>query len=801
MANPNINTITDIFLPDGYGAFGFGDGGFGGNSELLNPQWNTNSGNFGIDEVNGLAYVEADSPPSFVGAAMYNLEYSSFFAKITPVLTGNGSIQTALVIKHDAHNYVEMSLGPDNVFHAYVSNDSNIVSCSPNMPAYSPTAHAYWRIRNDDKLVFHFDVSPDGSTWTELGTAPYTWDASAVVVTIFAGFTGLEAQGQRAYISNVNLPGTSLQLSSTAKATSAAGALATITSPNSLSGRASASAVTRGSFKAVLALPQGGITDVAYVANTQSIDPLMQNSWNSFATAQAFGSNPIQWNRGSYGWTAPSAYRDGSYWQQAAYGLTRFRVSMAPNSNPTLMTNMQFEETKGLNNLLSENSSIYTNSAPYGPSTTFGTSAVNRVTSPTYTGHYAVSIKSTNTPVAFVSGDNGYFPLPELSSLIKVRRDTSGSGEASFASVYMSTQRAGTKWQAGILYYDANYNLITNESSYNYSPDINFSTHPGGGVWQASSVYHVPSNPSIVYMAVVPIVVNNGNLVETVYMSNNSIITGSPNSTEVATPYVDPRTTNINVKADRVNYCLNSGFNQNINQWVQDNRSGITGTPNAATAVFDSVIGHSSSGSLRMDMAVPSGTFTGTSSSTIGVSTRSRLISTSTGRYPVVSGLKKGHTYTISMWIKQGAGCPNVYMDFTDNNSVGFTTDLNTIRSTSPDNIEGSWTRLQYTYTLPPNSTEDFAFYVYVKYAEITSTPFSFWIDDILVEESTTYDGYFDGGFASTDYQWESGGTANIARSYYYKDYGNKRNHLQTALNNVMPIGETFNLLFAQPIT
>lgn len=797
MANPNINTITDIFLPDGYGAFGFGEGGFGGNSELLNPQWNTNSGVYGIDAVNGLTYVEATSPPSYVGAAMYNIEYTSFFAKIEPITTGNGTVQTALIIKHDAHNYVEMSLGPNNVFHAYVSNDLNIVSCSPAMPAYDPTAHAYWRIRNLDKVTFHFDVSPDGVNWTELGSAPYTWDASAVVVTIFAGFTGVESPGQRAYISDVNLPGNTLQLSSSGGSTASAGGMATLTSPNSLSGRANGSAVTRGSFKAVLALPQGGITDLAFIDNARDIDPMMQTSWNGFATAGVFGSNPVQWVRASYPWSAPVAYRDGSYWQQAAYAVPRFRVSMAPNSNPTLMTDAQIEETAGMNNRLSENSSIYTNSAPYGPSTTFGTSYVNRTTEQTYTGHYSVKIVSTNTPTAFVGGDLGYFPMPEMSSLIPVRRDqASNAAESSYGTVYLSTQRAGTKWQAGFIYYDANFNIVTAESSYNTSVGKSYVTHPGGGIWQASSRFYTPASPSIAYVAVVPIIVNNGSVVETVYMSNNSIISGQLRSTEVASAYTDPKSLNINVKADRVNYCLNSGFNTGPAQWATDNRNTTGGT---STLNYDPNIGRSSVGSIRLDVTTP---FTGNSTSQIGVSTRSHLVSTGSGRFPVVSGLKKGHTYTISMWVNQGTNCPNVYMNFVDNNSLGPTdVDLNSTRALYPDRVEGNWTRLQTTYTLPPTSTEDFAFYVYVKWPDITNTSFSFWIDDILVEETTTYNGYFDGGFASTDYQWESGGTANMARSYYYKDYGNKRNHLQTALNSVMPIGESFNLLFSQPIT
>lgn len=798
MANPNINTLTDVFLPDGFGAFGFGDGGYGGSSELLNPQWNTNSGTYGVDVTNNLAYVEATSPPSYVGAAMYNMEYTSFFAKIQPITSGNGTIQTALIIKQDAHNYVEMSLGPDGVFHGYVSNDLNITLCAPGMPAYDPIAHAYWRIRNTDKTVFHFDTSPDGVTWTELGSVPYTWDASAVVVTIFAGFTGVEAPGQRAYISYVNLPGNTLQLSSTGGSTASADGLATLTSPNSLSGSASGSANTQGSTKVVLALPQGGITDLAWTDNAQTIDPMMLTSWNSFATANMFSSNPITWTRGVYPWTAPVAYRDGSYWPQASYAMTRFRVSAVPNSNPTYMTCAQLEEGKGLDNLLTENASIYTNSAPYGPSTTFGTSSVVIATNPVYTGYHSVAITSANTPVTLANGDKGYFPVPEMGGLFKLRKDSLGSPEGTFGTVYLSTQRANTKWCAGFIYYDSNFNIVSTDSTYGYVGDLKYQTHPGNGVWQASTLYHAPAAPGITYVAVVPIVVNNSSVVETVYMGSNTLTTGVPYS-EPASNYSDPRTTTINVKADRVNYVVNSGFNTSSAQWAVDNR----GTSGTSTNVlnYDSAVGRSSVGSIRMDTPTLSG-FTGGSTAQVGLSTRGHLISSGSGRFPVVSGLKKGHTYTISMWVLRSANCPNIYMNFADSNGLGpADIDINSTTALYPDRVGGNWIRLQTTYTLPQKSTEDFAFYVYAKWPDIINTPFSFWIDDILVEETTTYNGYFDGGFASTDYQWESGGTANLCRSYYYKGYGDKLNHLQTALNTVMPIGETFTLLFAQSIT
>lgn len=799
MANPNINTLTDIFLPDGFGAFGYGDGGYGGNSDLLNPQWNTNSGNFGIDPVTGLAYVEATSTPSYVGASLYTIEYSSFFAKIIPALTGGGSVQTALVIKADAYNYVEMSVGPDGQFKAYVTNNKNVTLASPALPVYDPTAHAYWRIRNDNRLTFRFDTSSDGFTWTERGSAPYTWDASAVVVTIFAGFTGLDSPGNTALISHINLPGNTLQLSGLASATASANGQATLSDPNALSGRANAAASIRASFGTTSAIPEGGLTDFSFVpANIQAIDPIITTSWNGSSIVSFAGSSPVvrsNWANGSFPNTVPMPYRDGSYFQPAAYADIQYNVDFVPDASPTLFTNAQVEETAGLNNRLSINASIYSDSCCYSPGTAI--TEIIRSTDRALTGQYSGRIISNANVGTLGDGSHGYWILPQFSALTIIKNDGFGTQENLFGSIYLSTARASTSWFASFVFYDADYNILS-ESTYLQATITNKNTHPGGNVWQPGNVYEtaVPSNA--IYVALVPVIITTGGFTgETVYTSNHSITGASLFLTEIATDYINPRTANVNIKADRVNYAVNGGFNNDTALWAQTN-VGTSGSPNPVTMTWDGTVGYQSVGSMKVSVASPSGTFTGTSNATLGTSNNSKITG---GTYPIVQGLKPGHTYIVSSWIRQGPGCPDVYMNFYDGNFLGVSNiSVNTTEASNPENIDGNWTRIQTTYTVPPTGLQDYNFYFFTKFSDISHAPYSFWVDSILVEESDMFNGFFDGGFASVDYMWESNGIPNLSRSYYYKDYANKKADLINSIRSVLPIGEYYNLEFALPI-
>jgi len=798
MANPNINTLTDIFLPDGFGAFGFGDGGYGGSSELLNPQWNTNSGSFGIDPATGLTFVEATSTPSYVGASLYTIEYSSFFAKITPALIGGDSVQTALVIKQDEHNYVEMSIGPAGQFKAYVSDNRNITLASPALPIYNSVSHAYWRIRNDNRLVFRFDTSPDGFTWTELGSVPYTWDASSVVVTFFSGFTGFDSPGNKAFISNINLPGNTLALSGRASATTASNGQVNLSDPNALSASINAETNIRANFGAISTLPEGGLTDFSFVpATIRAVDPLITTSWNSAANVDFMGATVISmadWSNDSFPQTVPMAYRDGTYWQPATYADVQYRVSNVPDGSQNIFTNAQVEETSGLNNRLSLTASIYSDICCYSPG--IGVTSVIKSTDLALTGQYSGKIVSNSSVTTLGDGTSGYFILPQFSALMPVKY-TFAAAENLFGSVYLSTSRANTSWFASFIFYDEDYNILS-ESTYLQNPITNKNTHPGGNVWQIGNVYEIAVPNDAVWAAVVPVVNTPGGFTgEVVYTSNHSITGASLYGTEVYTEYNHPKTANINVKADRVNYAINSGFNTGTDQWFQTN-TGTSGTPNPVTMSWDGAIGYKSTGSMRVSVAAPSGTFTGTSNAMLGASNNFQI---SGGSYPIVQGLKSGHTYTISAWIMQGPNCPDVYMNFYDGNFLGVQgISANTTKASNPENIDGNWVRVQTTYTVPPTGLQDYNFYFFTKFTDISHAPYSFWIDSILVEETDMYSGYFDGGFASPDYHWEFGGTPNMCRSYYYKKYADKLFNLNNSIKSVLPVGEYYKLEFALPI-
>lgn len=801
MANPKISTLTNVFLNAGFGFFGFGDGGFGGADNLLNPQWNTNSGSFGFDSIQQLTYVEATNSPSYIGASLYDLTQDSFFAKITPAAAGSGSVQTGLLIRADRTNYVEISVGPNGQFNAYVSNNTQITTTQ--MPVYNSVAHAYWRIRNEDPVNIFFDTSPDGSTWTEQGFVGFNWDITAVTVSLFVGFTGIESPDNFAYISHVNQPDTTLELSGSASASASITGSYIITDPNALSGSVHASANLTGRFTATLGIPEGGLTDFSYNVIPQAVDPAMINLWTPGNTLNFTGiGTPLttaSWQREFNAFQIPMPYRDGSYFQPAAYVDTQYNVAFAPNATSNLMTNAQIEHTTGLDNLLPLDAIIYLNGCAYSGSSC----SIIRSAEHSLNGQYAGKIVSSSSPGTIGDGNLAYWLIAQRRALIPVRDDGLGVKESFFGSVYFSTTRASTIWFASMVYYDVNWNIIsgaTSGSTYTHTSINNKNTHPGGGVWQVGVVYddNVPANA--VYAAVVPVVQNPSSLVETTYVSNHSITTASLGFTELPSTYAHPRAANVNIKADRVNYVLNSGFNAGSTYWFQGN-VGISGSPNAATMAWDGSTGYQSAGSLRLDVVPPTGTYTGSANSKIGLATQANFNGSS--RQPVIQGLKIGHTYTLTAWVKQGPNCPDVLMDFRDSNSLGLAgVSVNSTKITNPENIDGFWTRIQVTYTVPPTGLSEYFLFFYIRFGTINQAPFSFWIDSIMLEETTAaYAGYFDGGFANADYKWESGGAANLSRSYYYKDYVNKFLRLNTAIKTVLPVGEDYKLLFAQPIT
>ena len=79
--------------------------------------------------------------------------------------------------------------------------------------------------------------------------------------------------------------------------------------------------------------------------------------------------------------------------------------------------------------------------------------------------------------------------------------------------------------------------------------------------------------------------------------------------------------------------------------------------------------------------------------------------------------------------------------------------------------------------------------------------PTEFWVDAVLVEPGDTVGTYFDGSLG-TDYSWETGGTAGLARSYYYDRQEVATGAVNTALAEHTPLGIVAAApVFSQPYT
>lgn len=534
----------------------------------LNSQWNANGGIFGAGTTGYDGFVQVTSTPSFFGAALSRIEYSSFSAQITPAPVGNGSTQTSLVIKADENNYAEMFVGPGGVFGAYVAVDSNPVPTNIPFPTYDPVAHAFWRIRND-AIQFYFDTSPDGITWTLRGQVAYNWSVHDVTVMFIAGFIGNEANGMKAYINNVNGHMSSTELSATGDNQATITGHLTVSQPIILTGEVNGFSNITGRLALVDNLPQGGITDFA-VADSLNDDGVKTRLLTR-STASAVGGASRTYVRPYIAATAPAPYRDGSYWKQG-YGVGVTVGATTPDTNNQAFTNVQVERTPSQQNRLSVTASYYTDSCEYVAQKSLaalgqaGSTNVSRSSEVVLAGNYSGKMRFSGVPVNDGEGNPTYWPFPTRNALVQIINNPAGQ-EIMRGSVSLSTTRAGTVWYPSFMFYDANFNLMA-ASTYQQAI-INKTTHPGMGIWQSASILMDPAGvANAAWVGIVPVVVNNLGVPETVYMSGHSIVSITPNVTGYPSTYVDPKKLTIDLKADRVNLARNSGFVNSIAGWT-----------------------------------------------------------------------------------------------------------------------------------------------------------------------------------------------------------------------------------------
>jgi hypothetical protein len=202
-----------------------------------------------------------------------------------------------------------------------------------------------------------------------------------------------------------------------------------------------------------------------------------------------------------------------------------------------------------------------------------------------------------------------------------------------------------------------------------------------------------------------------------------------------------------------------------------------------------------------VSLAVPSSTPFGTYSCKIAIHANGDGMSIS------IPDLIVGDTYTVSMYTEVGPGVGAVSMQCGSASTTlsnasdsgvpyGGTQGLGYgqgyyggVSGTTTDLAQSVWYRPSLTFTASA-STETFI--ISTQPGPDVSYPTEIWVDSVLFEAGELVLPYFDGSFGSTDYldyQWETGGTAGLTRSYYYEQFKVKQYSVNQILSQHIPVG------------
>lgn len=773
MSDIKMAAITDAFLGE----------------NVRNTIWNMASGTYGFDPELDLTFVEAAVIPSYLGASLYDATDSSFSLRIIPA---EGSLQqTALIIQASTSDYVQMHVGPLGQFRGFLSANKEIFIPETQFPVYDPDEHAFWRIRDEEGTTFYFETSPDGDTWTELGSIGYPWVSTDVSVMVVAGSIEDGEEGlHRAYFGDVNLKPSQFAMSATLLSQSNGSGQLRNTEPQTLSAIGFAQSGAANTTGPVVQIVRGGITDLGF-ADWLQPDPARSRVLGGLST----NVNNTTTGRPWLSATAPSVYLDGTYWKPARYAAVAGNWTNIPDTTYQYFMNVQFEENNNFGNRLGLDAASYQERCLYQPQSSVGLGGCNQVIRSSlrsYSGNYSGRIRfrgSVDSPRTITSGLQVYFPYSSLDAQAPVK-----TGETIRGSVFLSADRPGLQWFPAVVQYNDAGAIVT--TTYN-NPTINhILTHLGDSSWQQGT-YTVPVAAGATKAAIIPVVIWSGVAEDEFVWMDNHFVTGiTPNVSNSPSSFEAPREVNIKVRADRVNHMMNGGFNADINGWGRF-YSGVSGNVDQLFTVnWDATVGYKSLGSLRVDVTQPGGGVSLTSTARFGPGS----IRVWNGLVPQIQNLKPGVRYNFAAWVKKGPGCPDMRMQFYDANGVGYLGTGLTYSFTSngdqPHNVDGEWVRLEQSLVIPSNALPDFHIWISQAGADVASTaPYSYWVDSVIVTESLDPVEYFDGNFSSGDYLWE--GTVNKSRSHYYQDLTHKRARVDAVVQENLPLGAKYEIIYA----
>lgn len=536
---------------------------------------------------------------------------------------------------------------------------------------------------------------------------------------------------------------------------------------------ATGSAHASGTAAVLRKLPSGGVTDFGLWIAGQPDTAMSRDLTHSSGTDTS----------ASRGWltaTAPTTYGPAGapLWNKAVYAGIGIKWTGLANGERHSFGSIQLEPFSNGNRLSWDATSwegrrCYTGQASVTYSTV--TTSSDKALSGTQSG----KITYTGAP----AGTSGYTINPTrplgMTAVIPY--------EVIEASVSLNMQRAAW-WTGAVKFYDAAFNPLPTQFGV-------YQQHPGGGAWDTCNVYTVNVPFNAAWAAVVPVISINSTPTATDSIApagevaycdlhriwnHPTLVKGNP------TPYTTPRKLTINIRANRVNLVNNPGFDADIWGW---GAVGYGTVPSPVT--WDSTTGHTKLGALKYTIPPSPGLYA------LGIITGATLLTdwsvTEVGGF----GWKPSTTYTSSVYVKPGPGCPNLTLTPGPYTPIAGVTDTSDAMENHPELIDGDWIRLWATFTTDSSDDGLVALQLQMNSSDIPASGATFWADDAVSESGSQLLSYFDGGTAGADYLWA--GTAGRSSSHYYRGFRSNSYRLNDIVRSALPHGTQFTLLYAQP--
>lgn len=343
-------------------------------------------------------------------------------------------------------------------------------------------------------------------------------------------------------------------------------------------------------------------------------------------------------------------------------------------------------------------------------------------------------------------------------------------------------------------FYDVARTLIATKDSAVFTTRGNYE-------WAAKTLVATPP-AAAVYASVVPALQPSATLPVggSFYVDALGVRYQSLRSVPLATPYRAARHMYIDLKANRINLARNPSLTDNTPTcWLTH----IPGTADAPAPVR-SYTGRTRPGAAEFTTSLTDATVVHPEGTRIGLGS---AVSAQTAGTPLEI-VNCGRRHILSAYVSEQAANTlpvRVFVEVTEDvPEVGIVRTVYRgestaeVRAQHPERAEGSWTRISVAWTPPAGTNRWVSAWFGPDPEQYTGTvTSSFFLDDILLEEGSTLQPYFDGGGHHPDYLWEDWDASEHSRSHLYRERRTLQRRLKEVIGDHIEHGTPYDLRYA----